>query len=64
MNPANAKVAMASGLPRKRIHGLRLWAAVRQNRTVDPALFDGLASERRYIDLLHGLVGAWVFEKT
>ena len=64
MNPANAKVVMASGLPRKHINGLRLWAAVRQNRTVDPALFDGLTSKRRYVDLLQGLVGAWIFEKT
>ena len=63
MNLVNAKAAMASGLPRKRINGLRLWAAVRQNRAVDPALFDGLASKRRYIELLQGLVGAWIFEK-
>ena len=63
MTPKNARAAIDTGLPRKRINGLRLWAAVRQNRAVDPALFAGLTSERRYIDLLQGLVGAWIFEK-
>ena len=63
MNPANTKTIIASGLPQKRIYGLRLWAAMRQNRAVDPALFDGLTSERRYIELLQGLAGAWIFEK-
>ena len=44
MNPLNAKALIESGgVSRKRIIGLRLWAAVRQNRTIDPAL---LASSR------------------
>jgi ubiquinone/menaquinone biosynthesis C-methylase UbiE len=65
MTPLNAKALINSGsLSRKRIIGLRLWAAVRNNRTVDPVLFDTFASKPRYIELLHGLVGAWIFEKT
>lgn len=63
MNPENANNAIAMGLPLKRINGLRLWAAARKNRAVDPIICDGLEGERQYADLLHGLVGAWIIRK-
>lgn len=63
MNPENAKKLVGTNLPRKRINGLRIWAAARQNRAVDPKVFDAIEGERKYVDLLHGLVGAWIFKK-
>ena len=64
MNPENAGTALGEGLPRKRISGLRLWAAARQNKAVDPRIYGALEGERQYVDLLHGLVGAWIFKKS
>ena len=64
MNPENAKKLIGVDLPQKRISGLRLWAAARQNRAVDPKIYDAIEAERQYVDLLHGLVGAWVFRKS
>ncbi len=63
MSSQNAIEAMGSDLPRKRLLGLRLWAAARQGRAVDPKMFDALDGERRYVDLLKGLVGAWIIQK-
>lgn len=63
MNPENAATAIADGLPRKRIRGLRLWAAARRNKAVDPRIYGALDGERRYVDLLDGLVGAWILRK-
>ncbi|MBI3563031.1 MAG: class I SAM-dependent methyltransferase [Gammaproteobacteria bacterium] len=63
MNLNNANQAIARGLPRRRINGLRLWAMVRKNNTVAPGLYTGLAVEQHYVALLDALVGAWVFKK-
>lgn len=64
MNTENARKTIQSGLPPKRIHGLRLWAAARQNKTIDPKIYDVLHEEDRwYQDLLDGLVGVWIFRK-
>lgn len=63
MNPENAKNVISAYLPQKRINGLRLWAAARQNKTVDPKIYDELEGKQQYVDLLHGLVGAWIFKK-
>ncbi len=63
MNPENVKKLVGADLPPKRINGLRIWASARQNRTVDPKIYDAIDGERQYVDLLHGLVGAWIFRK-
>ncbi len=64
MTVENANRVIENGLPRKRIEGLRLWAAARQGRTVDPGMYDTLKAESvRFVPLLHGLVGAWMIQK-
>ena len=40
--------------------GLRMWARAREGKTIDPQLFCSLPHEVERIDLLHGLVAAWV----
>ena len=64
MNPVNANKIINSGLPRKRINGLRLWANARENRSVDPGIFNAInAEEKSCLELLGGLVKVWVFKK-
>ena len=64
MTVENAHRVIEKDLPRKRIDGLRQWAAARQGRTVDPHMYDTLGAESvRFVPLLHGLVGAWMMQK-
>jgi len=64
MEPANAASAIESGLPAKRILGLRLWAAARAGRAVPPSTWDSLpAASKSRVDLLAGLVTAWCLHK-
>jgi ubiquinone/menaquinone biosynthesis C-methylase UbiE len=64
MNPENANKIINSGLPKKRINGLRLWAKARENRSVDPSIFHNInAVDKSCLELLNGLVKAWVFKK-
>lgn len=64
MTPENAAKLIRSGLPGKRLRGLTLWAASRNGRAVDPQLFKQLqVADMRYLELLDGLVGAWIFRK-
>jgi ubiquinone/menaquinone biosynthesis C-methylase UbiE len=64
MTPENAAKLIHSGLPGKRLRGLKLWAASRSGRAVESQLFQTLdAADAQYHDLLGGVVGAWVFRK-
>lgn len=64
MTLVNANRLINSGLPKKRIQGLRLWAAARQNRAVDPGIYRQLhAYQTHRLELLGGLVDAWIFQK-
>jgi len=65
MNPDNARQLIAAGtLPRKRRWGIKMWAAAREGRAVDPAIFTPAdALQTQHVELLEGLVGAWVFRK-
>ena len=65
MNPANAKrLIERGGLPRKRLRGLTLWAAAREGRAVAPAIFAPVdIAQTQQLELLEGLVGAWVYRK-
>lgn len=64
MTSENARRAIQSGLPKKRIAGLRMWANARQGNIVDPAIYETLGAESmRFLPLLQGLVGAWVMQK-
>ena len=64
MTPENAARLIRSGLPGKRLRGLKMWAASRQGRAVDAQLFQQLeAADVQYHDLLGGVVGAWIFRK-
>jgi hypothetical protein len=65
MNPVNARQLIAAGtLPRKRRCGIKMWAAAREGRAVDPVIFSPTdALQIQHIELLDGLVGAWVFQK-
>ncbi|MFQ5456066.1 MAG: class I SAM-dependent methyltransferase [Nitrospirota bacterium] len=64
MNPDHAKRIIGSNLSSKRIQGLKLWAAARKNRAVDPEIFKSLQSKSlKYVELLEGLVGAWLLAK-
>ena len=65
MNPANAKRVISAGPPSKRIRGLALWAAARNNRAANPEILEAVQSESlTYVELLEGLVGAWVLAKS
>lgn len=64
MNQNNAKALIKSGLPTKRISGLKIWAKARENHAVDTAIFDTIKpKELRTINLLGGLVEARIFKK-
>lgn len=64
MTPENAARLIRLGLPGKRLRGLTLWAASRNNRALDPQIFQQLnATEMRSLELLEGLVSAWIFHK-
>lgn len=64
MTVENANRVIVNGPPRKRIDGLRLWAAARQGRAVDPGMYDTLGAESvRFVPLLDSLVGAWMIQK-
>ena len=63
MTLENAKRIIAA-LPKKRVRGLMMWAAVRQGRTVNPQYFTALdTGSTQVIPLLLGLVGAHIFTK-
>lgn len=62
MTVARARQLLAQERLGRRTYGLYLWAAARQGRSVDPAIYDTIAAAHRaYRPLLHGLVGAWLF---
>ena len=64
MSPKNAQVIIKSRVHSKRISGLKLWAKARENLSIDPGIFSTLNSEdNSCIDLLDGMVKAWVFKK-
>jgi len=64
MNQENAKELIKTGLPKKRLSGLKMWAIARENRAVDPTIFDTIkATDRKTIELLGGLVKARIFKK-
>ena len=65
MNQENAKELIKTGLlPKKRLSGLKMWAIARENRAVDPAIFDTIkAKDNKTIELLGGLVKARIFKK-
>ncbi len=64
MNRKNANKLIKSGLGGKRVSGLKLWARARENRTIIPDIFEQIDSaERKQLELLNGLVGAWIFKK-
>lgn len=64
MNKANAEKLIKTGLPKKRISGLKMWAMARENRAVDPAIFDRLQTANKVtLALLGGLVKARLFQK-
>ena len=64
MNPENAKEIISSGLSKKRINGLSLWAKARENRSIDPSIFNAInAEDKSCLELLGGLVNAWIFKK-
>lgn len=65
MNAANARQLICAGeLPRKRLIGLKRWASAREGRAVADDIFTPAdAVQMQYIELLDGLVGAWLFCK-
>jgi ubiquinone/menaquinone biosynthesis C-methylase UbiE len=64
MTIENANQVVNSGLSRKRINGLRMWATARQGNTIDPAIFETLVVDSiKFEPLLQGLVGAWILYK-
>ena len=64
MNQENAKELIKTGLPKKRLSGLKMWAIARENRAVDPAIFDTIkAKDNKTLELLGGLVKARIFKK-
>jgi len=64
MTIENANQLIKSGLPRKRIQGLRMWATARQGNIVNPAIYKTLnAQSVDFMPLLNGLIGAWVIQK-
>ena len=64
MNQENAKNLIKTGLPKKRISGLKMWAMARENRAIDPAIFDSIkATDKTTLELLGGLVEARIFKK-
>ena len=64
MTTENANQLIKSGLPRKRINGLRMWATARQGNIVNPAIYETLGAKAvEFTPLLDGLAGAWVIQK-
>ena len=64
MNQENAKELIKTGLPKKRLSGLKMWAIARENHAVDSAIFDTIkAKDKQIINLLGGLVKARIFKK-
>jgi ubiquinone/menaquinone biosynthesis C-methylase UbiE len=64
MTIENANQLIKSGLPRKRINGLKMWATARQGNTINPAIFETLGVDSiKFEPLLQGLVGGWVIQK-
>lgn len=64
MNQENANKLIKSGLPKKRLMGLKLWAKARENRSVDPAIFDNIKTkDKKILEFLGGLVEARIFKK-
>jgi len=64
MTRENVDKVIKSGLPRKRVVGLRMWASARENRAVDNEIFKSIpAEEQSTVELLNGLVNAWIFKK-
>jgi len=64
MNQENAKKLIKTGLPKKRIRGLKMWAMARENRAVDPLIFNSInTTEKITLELLGGLVEARIFQK-
>ena len=64
MNQENANKLIKSGLPKKRLRGLIMWAKARENRSVNPAIFDNIKTkDKRTLELLGGLVKARIFKK-
>jgi len=66
MSRVNAEQLIAAGnLARKRQCAIKLWAGAREGRAVDPAMFTPAdAVQMQHVELLEGLVGAWVFRKS
>ena len=64
MNLENANKLINSGLPKKRINGLRMWAKARENRAVESSVFENInTKDKTSIELLDGLVNARIFKK-
>ncbi len=64
MTIENANQLIKSGLPRKRINGLRMWATARQGNAVNPVIYKMLGAKTvEFTPLLDGLVGAWIIQK-
>lgn len=66
MNAANAQQLICTGwLPKKRLSGLKLWSHAREGRAVSADVFTPADAVRiQQVELLDGLVGAWVFQKS
>jgi len=60
-----ARQLLADGLPGRRSRLLIRWASGRAGRTVDPRIYEGLpdVTEKRFMPLIGGLAGAWLFRK-
>lgn len=65
MTLRRARQLIAIGDLGRRSWLLALWASARQGRTVNPQVFGEIGDdlERRFVPLLHGLVGAWIFQR-
>ena len=55
-----AKQLARDGALGRRSWGLRIWAHAREGKAVDPQLLGSLPHEVERIDLLRGLVAAWI----
>lgn len=65
MNQENANKLIKSGLPKKRLSGLKMWAKARENRSIEPTIFDNIKTkDKKTLELLGGLVKARIFKKT
>ena len=65
MTPQAVNFFIRSGVHGKRVSGLRLWARMRQDRAVNPKIFNmPEAGRTTFTPLLGGLVGAWIIQKS